>query len=279
MSTSKPSVAFLGATGGVTNSILIRTLLAGHHCIALVRNGQKLRDMLTKQEVPANVQQNLTIVEGNGLQAGDIKKMLLSTPTPNTLPTAIVTGLGGNPVMKFSIWKPLSFISLDQPGLCGTSAAAVLTALHEIYTEQPQLKTQKPLLTFISTTGITRGPEDVPFWMRFLYHQILHEPHLDKREMENVFRGDQEQSSEEQRVLRTIVGIRPTLLTPYDNSPADYRDVIDGGLIRAGTEKKPELGYSVKRGNVGLWVWENVVKEVVEGRRGRWEGEMVSLTA
>jgi hypothetical protein len=279
MSSTKPSVAFLGATGGVTNAILIRTLLAGHHCVALVRKSQKLRDMLTKQEVPVSAQQNLTIVEGNALEVASIKKMLISNPTANTLPVAIVTGVGGNPVMKFSIWAPLSFVHLDQPNLCGTSAAAVLTALREIYTETPSLKTQKPLLTFISTTGITRGPEDVPFWMRFFYHQILYYAHKDKREMEDAFRGDQEQSSEEQRVLRKIVGIRPTLLTPYDNSPADYRDVVDGGLIRAGTEGKPELGYSIKRGNVGLWVWENVIREVVEGRRGRWEGEMISLTA
>ena len=97
--------------------------------------------------------------------------------------------------------------------------------------------------------------------------------------MEDLYRGDQEQGDESSRVLRSIVGVRPTLLTPLDMSPADYRDVLGTESIRAGREMEPAVGYSIKRADVGLWVYEKVVKEAVEGRRGQWEGEMVTLTS
>ena len=278
---SSPTVAFFGATGGVTNAILIHTLLAGHKATALVRTPQKLRDQLTRQDLSPELLKNLTIVQGNALDVAAVKRTLTSSGH-NTLPNVIVSGLGGNPVFKFQWLRPFQFATLDNPRICQTAAATLMSALKEIYDEQPALRAQhekKPLLTFISTTGISRGPGDVPFWIRFLYHQILTIPHLDKRKAEDLYRGDIEGSTQQDKVFRTIVGIRPTLLTPLDNSPADYRDVIGVEKIRAGIEKQPAIGYSIKRGDVGQWVWENVVKEVVHGGKGKWEGEMVSLTS
>lgn len=281
---STPTVAFFGATGGVTNAILIHTLLAGYKAVALVRTPQKLRDLLTSQDVSGELLNNLTILEGDALDVAAVKRTLTASG-PQTLPTVIVTGLGGTPSVKFQWLRPFQFVTLSNPHICGTAAATLMTALQEIYTEQPTLKAlpleTKPLLTFISTTGITRGPEDVPFWIRFLYHQILTVPHVDKKEMENVYRADAELSDAQSKKLRDVVGIRPTLLTPYDNSPSDYKDMIGLDKIRAGTEKNPAIGYSIKRGDVGNWVFVNVVKEAMQGgqAKGKWGGEMVSLTS
>lgn len=97
--------------------------------------------------------------------------------------------------------------------------------------------------------------------MRFLYHHVLRVPHVDKKAMEDVFRG------EGGEVFRGIVGVRPTLLT----------DGAERGLekIRVGREAAPALGYTVSRRDVGLWIY----RSVVEGEGRGWEGEMVSLTS
>ncbi|OCT53415.1 hypothetical protein CLCR_10601 [Cladophialophora carrionii] len=302
---SSPTVAFFGATGGVANGILIHTLLAGHRAIALVRTPQKLRDQLLRQDLAPDLLNNLTIVQGNALDVAAVKRAL-TAHGPHTLPCVIVTGLGGAPGFKFQWRRPFQFATLDDPHVCETAAATLTRALTEIYAEsasavhapetqqQPQQQQQDggkdpldkpqpllPLLTFVSTTGVTRGPEDVPLWIRFLYHQILTVPHADKKKMEEIYRADSDAhvTPEQNRLFRAIVGIRPTLLTPLDNSPADYRDVVGLEKIRAGTEQKPAVGYSIKRGDVAQWVWEHVVREAVEGGKGKWEGEMVSLSS
>ena len=275
------TVAFFGATGGVTNAILIHTLLAGHKATALVRTPQKLRDQLTSQGLSSDNIKNLTIIEGNALDLPAVKRTLTASG-PGTLPSVIVNGLGGTPSMTFKLSRPFQIFTLDNPHICETAATTLTNALKEIYTNQPALKSQraaKPLLAFISTTGITRGPEDVPFAIRFLYHQMLTIPHADKKKTENIFRADAENTNEEGKVFRGFVGVRPTLLTPFDNSPSNYKDVVGLAKVRAGTEMKPAIGYSIKRGDVGLWVWENVVREAVGGGKGKWEGEMVSLTS
>ncbi|ETI27932.1 hypothetical protein G647_00381 [Cladophialophora carrionii CBS 160.54] len=282
---ASPTVAFFGATGGVANGILIHTLLAGHRAIALVRTPQKLRDQLLRQDLAPDLLNNLTIVQGNALDVTAVKRAL-TAHGPHTLPCVIVTGLGGAPGFKFQWRRPFQFATLDDPHVCETAAATLTRALTEIYAESAsadhlQKPQPLPLLTFISTTGVTRGPEDVPFWIRFLYHQILTVPHADKKKMEEIYRADADAhlTPEQNRLFRAIVGIRPTLLTPLDNSPADYRDVVGLEKIRAGTEQKPAVGYSIKRGDVAQWVWEHVVREAVEGGKGKWEGEMVSLSS
>ena len=78
---------------------------------------------------------------------------------------------------------------MDQPEICGKAASVLVSALKEIYEETPSLRNSaKPSLTFVSTTGITTGPADVPWSMRFLYHVILATPHVDKKKMEDVYR-------------------------------------------------------------------------------------------
>jgi len=262
------TVTFFGATGGVANAILVHTLKAGYTATALVRTPQKLRDQLTKQGLDSATMNHLTILEGNALDVPAVKRTL--SAAPNGLPTHIVTGLGGAPSLHFDICHPLQIARLDNPTICESGAQTVITALREIYAEKPELEASKPLLTFVSTTGISRGPEDVPFAMRFLYHQVLAEPHVDKRKMENLFRGEAEKGKA--GVLRNVVGIRPTLLS----GGVDYRDATGLAKVRSGTEKKPALGFSIKRADVGHWVFENVISE--SGRKSELEGEMVSLT-
>jgi hypothetical protein len=256
---SKPTVLFLGATGGSTLSALTHTLQAGYPAIALVRDPSKLTSLLTSAGVPESTLNDLlTIHTGNALDVSAVKKaLLIEDPTPR-LPATIITGLGAAPKFQWSLFHP---VTIDQPTLCGTAAATLVSALNELYSEYPALQANKPLLSFGSTTGITKGPEDVPYWMRWLYHIVLYYPHVDKRVREEVFVGAQGKE------FRTVIGVRPTLLT--DGEPVGL------SKIRVGREQTPELGYTITRKDVGEWIFVNVVKGEGKG----WEGEMVSMTS
>lgn len=64
-----------------------------------------------------------------------------------------------------------------------------------------------------------------------------------------------------------FVIVRPSLLT---NGKA-----LGGTKIRVGTEERPVVGYTIRREDVGRWVFENLVR----GDAGaRYVGEKVVIT-
>lgn len=269
------TICFFGATGGVTNACMTFALKSGaYKVIALARTPEKLKTQLvTSQRLDeAIIDEKLTIVQGNALELADVKKTLLAhvaTGSDSSLPFMIVSGLGGIPNFQFDISHPLAIVNLENPTICESAAKTLIATLKEIYTEQPVLANDKPNLTFVSTTGVTRGPEDVPFSMRFLYHQMLAIPHADKKKTEDVFR---DQQLESQPVFTSVTGIRPTLLMGAG--------VLEEGVglekIRAGVESEPEIGFTIQRTDVGNWMFENVIKGA---DNLKWRGEMCSLTA
>jgi len=261
------TLAFFGATGGVTLVCLIHSLRAGYKCVALVRTPKRLQDKLSSQGLSPDQLANLTTLQGNAHDVTAVKRALTFSG-PETLVSHIVTGLGGSPSLTFSIYRPLRIAQLDDPTICETAARTLITALSQIYTECPRLSSHKPRVTFVSTTGISRGAEDVPFAMRMLYHEVLHFPHVDKKKMEDLFRGNMES---EQPVFSGIYGIRPTLLTESKT----WEDAQGLQKVRAGTEDKPVMGYSIKRADVGHWIFMNSIHE--ENLRKKWAGQMISL--
>jgi hypothetical protein len=270
-SSQTPKVAFFGATGGCTFACLVHTLNAGINAVALVRTPSKLTALLKSQGLDeATISAHLTTIQGNAHDAAAVKRTLTAG---GSFVDVIVTGLGGAPAVSFNWRAPLQLFTLDDVHVCEKAANTVTAALRELYKEQPALKAQQPLLSFISTTGVTRGPEDVPFAMRFLYHHMLAVPHADKKKMENVFRDNAAGEEGTESVFRAVVGVRPTLLT----GSANVKDAAGLGKVRAGTESKPAVGYTIKRADVGEWIFRNVV-ESGEGRK-RWEGQMATLTS
>lgn len=265
-----PPTLFIGATGGCANASLVHALRASHPCTALARTPSKLLAQLTSQGVTPSQLSHLTCVEGNALSHADVKAALLAQPD-GTLPRTIVTGLGSVPHLRFDWRAPLQIAGLDDPHVCEGGARALVGALREVLGERGAGGVERPSVVFVSTTGVSRGPADVPLAMRFLYHQVLTIPHADKQGMEDVLRGEGEKG--EGGVFRAVSGVRPTLLS----GGVDVEDGLGWRALRAGTEQAPEMGYSVKRADVGEWIFENLVKEG-EGRT-RWEGEMISLTS
>lgn len=239
--------------------------------VALARTPSKLRDQMKSNGIDeATLSSHLTIVQGNAHSVEDVKKTITAS---NALPALVVSGMGGAPIFKFEWRKPFELFTLDNPNVCENFARTVLAAMGQIYSECPSPKQQKPVMVFVSTTGISQGAEDVPFGLRLLYHHALAIPHVDKRMQESAFRENMASTNEDKRLFRNIIGIRPTLL--FGSTKTD--DAIGASKIRAGTEDKPAVGYSIKRADVGEWMFRNLIENAEE--RAKWEGHFVSLTS
>lgn len=256
---SKPTIFFLGATGGCTLAALVHTLNAGYPCIALVRTPSKLTNLLNNAGVDSSTLNSLlTIHTGNALHVPTVKATLLIGPGDDKrLPYTIISGLGGAPKFQFNL-PPLT---IDQPNICQTGAATLVTALSEVYAAHPKLQLSKPLLCFISTGGIHKGDDDVTCIHQMLYHSLLSIPFKDKREMDMIFLGKEGSSN-----FRSVIAVKPTILTEGQE--------LGEEILRVGKRQKPTVGYTVSKKDVGGWIH----RAVVLGDGKGWEEELVTVT-
>ncbi|KAL2218559.1 hypothetical protein M432DRAFT_632116 [Thermoascus aurantiacus ATCC 26904] len=226
MSPSNSTIAFFGATGGCTNACLAHTLRAGHHTVALARTPAKLTSQLLSQGLsPATLDTQLRIVQGDARPGGQPR-----------LVEKIVSGIGGTLFLQRKNSLVLR-LTLDNPTITEDTTKALLTALRDIYARYPSLssnnRNSKPLLTVISTTGLSKNPNDVPLLFRPMYHTLLAES--------------------SQRLFRGVIVVRPSLLIG-DHS------ITTGKwwrTLQIGTEEKPAVGYTA-RADVGEWIFEEV---------------------
>ncbi|KAF9888810.1 hypothetical protein FE257_008178 [Aspergillus nanangensis] len=259
-------IVFFGATGGCTLACLVRSLQDGYMCIALARTPSKLRTLLKQNGIPSSIQDSLlTIIQGDVTDLSAVQQTLTTTTatTPDTtplspstnpdedpiLPDLIISGLGGTPSIT------LSGAVLDNPSICTDGVSTILSALRHIHTQSPAAR--KPYLAVISTTGLDHAKRDIPLAMIPLYRWLLAAPHVDKRNMEGVVKAEMAVENEAQRVIKGAVVVRPSLLTDGK--------VLGVESVRAGSEDVPAVGYTISRGDVGGWVFEEVVGRYPEG--------------
>ncbi|KAK9371659.1 uncharacterized protein V1513DRAFT_434465 [Lipomyces chichibuensis] len=209
---------------------------------------------------------HLTIIQGDATNVEDVKRTVVSD---GTLVSFIISGVGGKGVLQKSLRRP---ITLDNPDICASSIAALLNALKVVYAENPSTAAVKPLFTYVSSTGISNGPQDVPFWFRFLYRFLIDIPHADKRKMERALKLHMAQpEASSQHLFRGIIGVRASLLT----GGIDYKAGKGWKTLKVGTEEKPAIGYTIPRSDVGQWIFEEVVKK----NGGEWVGKIATLTS
>ncbi|GJJ76072.1 hypothetical protein EMPS_08431 [Entomortierella parvispora] len=260
MSSPSQLIAFFGATGGCTNACLTHTLQAGFHATALARTPTKLTTMLLAQGLSQSVlDSQLTIVKGDIANIAAIKAVL----TKNTagtdhveLATQIVSGLGAAPIFFKSVTKP---VVMDNPNVCEQASQNIVQALTELHHDD------KPTITVVSSTGISDVKEDVPFGLRFLYHVVLKVPHQDKKRMDEILNENAATSSEGQGVLKGVIVIRASLLT----GDQDVKGGKGWKKLKVGTEDKPAIGYTVRRQDVGEWIFQEIIKTGGESRLGQ----------
>ncbi|CAD0092883.1 unnamed protein product [Aureobasidium vineae] len=248
------TIAFLGATGGCAGACLIAALKDGYTCRALVRTPSKLTTSLNNQGVSESSLANLEIVQGNAKDINSVKALL---QTSFGIVDTIVFGVGAAPKLRLHIMP----VTLDDPDLCRTAMATLLSALNELKAAT------KPRLLAASTTGITRGPRDVPILYVPLYHWLLHTPHIDKRIMEQLV-WEQKDKPDAESVIGEFAIVRSTLL--MDGNGVGVENV------RYGLESNPALGWTIDRKDVGNWLFEKGVKPV---ELGEFKNQAISLTS
>ena len=244
---SRPLLAFYGATGGSTLACLVPALKDSYDCLALVRTPSKLTTLLLEKGVPqSTIDTHLHITQGDVLNPSDVRASLTLN---NRTPDIIFSGIG---IYSLGLSQPVT--------ICADGIRNILDALREI---KP---VSKPMIVALSSTGITRGEEkdDLPWLMKPLYYLALHAPHADKMNMEDLIVEEAEKGGE--GVIGGYILPRASMLTNGASRGLDK--------IRDGTAEEPAVGYTISRDDVGLWMFEKVVK----GERGMLEGKKVTLT-
>lgn len=258
METSRsPTVAFFGATGDCAGYCLAESLKASHRCVALARNPAKLTASMKAKGVSGPHLNGLRIIQGDIRDQRAVEDAL---HVNGEVVNIVVSSVGSVPTMRWSLMSPIDTID---PTLCGDAATVLVAALRNL---KP---VSKPLLIVVSTTGLTTGnqPRDVPLVYVPLYHWLLHVPHLDKAHMEATIRRAAA-GSPETRSISSFVAVRPTLLMDGPSRSIDR--------LRAGTDEDPALGYTIRRSEVGKWMYENMI---AKEPKQEYRGKGVSLTA
>jgi hypothetical protein len=251
MSTSK-TIAFFGASGGCGLAALKHALAAGDTCVAQCRTPSKLSAIFPEAQNP-----KLVIKQGNAHDVEAVAACLINPSDPSHLVDAITFSIGG--VMDFAK------MSLDDPDVCKKGMAAILAALQNL---RNQGINGKPLISVVSTCGISELGRDFPTLELPLYNFMLKVPHADKKVMEENLVASQE----------NWVIIRPSLLVdPKEKN----KHKEEGKEIRVGVEdpiaKKLEskaIGYYISREAVGKWIFENVLRD----GGAKYQKKAVSIT-
>lgn len=255
-----PTIAFFGATGGCAGHCLAYSLNAGYNCTALARTPAKLTSSLKAKGISAEtLDRHLTIVQGDVKDVEAVKRTLLLPDGKDEVVDQIMSGIGTYPALQWSIRRP---VFQPDATLCRDAVATILRALQQLKANK------KPLFINMTTTGIQPEgkPRDVPLLFVPLYHWLLASPHEDKRGVVEML-AEHMRLPDDEQVIEGCVNVMASLL-------------LDGegrGLqaVREGVVEKPAVGYTIQRKDVGLWIFERLVKN--EARR-EWMNKSASIT-
>lgn len=264
------SVAFIGSTGGCANACLAHTLNGGFKVSALARTPSKLTDQLQVQGIDQSIiDSQLTVVQGDVNDIEAVKRTLAPESNNSALVSTIVSGIGGAPKFQYSIFNPMT---LQDPKVCEKATDNIISATRELQTVAVKAGAPKPkpFLAFVSTTGFS-STIDVPLFFRPLYYYFLASAQRDKKAMEAAAFGSVAGADETKHVFRGVMSVRPSLLT------GNYNIATGRGwdTLKVGTDKKPAVGYTIPRADVGEWMFQEVVKN---GGKN-YKNQMVSLTS
>jgi hypothetical protein len=163
-------------------------------------------------------------------------------------------------------------VTLTDPTICADGMGTILSALRDLRTSGTISESTRPRIAAISTTGTDTKTRDVPLAYYGLYHWLLAVPHKDKRIMESLL-AQCTTESESENPIASFTVVRPTLL--MDGEPMGTDKVKSGWVPHPEavnrTEKggKPAIGYTIRRADVGAWIFENCVDRQGKGLENR----------
>ncbi|KAF2209926.1 hypothetical protein CERZMDRAFT_99983 [Cercospora zeae-maydis SCOH1-5] len=169
-----------------------------------------------------------------------------------------VNGVGATPKLQWSLVKP---VIIDQPTLCQDVTATFSEVSRELSSSS-----HKPVFINVSMTGIpSEGkPWDVPTKFTWMYRYVLQQTHEDKRRVQEMIEEDMRS---QQSGIGVHVLVKPSLLM-------DGR-ALSSGKVRVDTEDQPEIGDTIRREDVGRFMFERLVKEDV---KAKWRNTSLTIT-
>jgi hypothetical protein len=230
--------------------------------------------METEYNVPADtLDAQLTIIQGGARDLELVKETL--APEGKQPASLVISGIGSYPKLEL---RPPFVVQTDQT-LCEDSITILLEALRQLRREGKISEEQKPLVYVGSTTGLS-SKRDVPYLYFPLYHFVLASAHKDKKVMERVLAEASTETGPDAPILSFVIG-RPTLLM---DGPATGQEYIRTGWEKhpsapnalSEQETSPAIGYTIRRSDVGAWIFEEVIKG--GSRDNIWAGKCVSMT-
>lgn len=151
----------------------------------------------------------------------------------------------------------------EDPTLCEDGVRTILECLKK---RKPVVK---PGMVTLSTTGMSHNGRDYPLLFWPLY-RMLHVAHLDKKKMENLTIAAVDGDN---AVLGTWTVVRCSLLT---SGPARGLKIVKfaegDGMVG-----NKQIGYTIRRNDVGLFMYEKVVKPFEVGRE-EGTGKFLNIT-
>lgn len=209
-------IAVLGGSKGCSQAMVVQGLESKPHMQfkLLVRNPSKV-DYTDEQKA------KLTLIQGDALVHKDVEQTVRQTDIA-------VFSIGSAFDMKTR--------SMVTPDLCRDS----MTVFLEVIDRLPEEDRPKRLV-IVSTTGLD-GMSEVPYLFRPMYRYLLHEPHMDKLELEKLVTG------EKNKHIPNWIIVRPSLLT-------------DGGLKGKYRANEGISGYTVSRKDVGHFLLHQCLEE------------------
>ncbi|KAH1270736.1 hypothetical protein KXW98_002532 [Aspergillus fumigatus] len=242
------------------------TLPGGYRAAALVRDGSKLRKILSVLGVSSEiVESQLIITEDSSRDVKTVVRLLRSDPD------LIFSGVTSLP--KFSI-NPLRPIGMQDATIIGDSAIALIDALRELRSTGGL--SNAPLYIPISSVGHS-SQRDQPLLSIPLYLWLLPIAQEDTAVLEKVVR---KAATEANSPLGGYVMLRPPLLT---HGKMKGRESVRVGWIwedeafKNQDEEEEEgikIKWTISRLDLAKWMFE----ELVQGDAHKWKGKCVYLT-
>jgi NAD(P)H-binding len=291
-SSTKPSVAIFGATGGTGLSTLRQCLASSLAVNVLVRQPSRLLSLLSFTSAPPN----LTMVTGSVRDASAVKSTLRN-PDGSLVDIVIsLIGFAPNPSAKGLSFD--LFQGADR-SICRDGTQLIVECIAELKAEAGAATSSTsaalptgagPVLVVLSTTGISHVGRDIPLLVVPLYHMLLSPPHKDKRAMEDYLRSLSSTTSPSSSAsAQKWVIIRPSLLRG-DGKGEPSKKKVRVGIEQNGKFESKAIGYSITREDVANWIYRNIIVTEGDGATGsgsggakgkggdEWVGKCVTLT-
>jgi hypothetical protein len=236
------TVAFFGATRGVGLSALKHNLAAGNRCVAMCRNPDTLKGLLTQDQLT-----KLDLRKGDIRDAATVEQCLRTSS--GALVDTVVFSVGAAPI--------ISKLTIDDPLVCREGIIVVLDAIAQLRRDGVS---GRPHVIACSTTGLSRFGRDLPLLMMPLYHVALKKPHEDKQNMEDSLVASGER----------FTVVRMSLLTDGETDRTVRVGIEDAKTGREVTE----IGYTITREDAGKWIAQNLVLKP----EPKYENKIVMIT-